>query len=280
MLKVERPTEDGAWEMFESHRMIAWKTGTSFGFRDAWAVGVSKKYTVGVWVGNADGEGRPGLVGVKAAAPVMFDIFNYLNDTNWFDEPYDELTDLHVCRESGYLATDNCETIDTISMPQAGVNSKACPYHKIVHLDNSGQWQVHSDCEPPSKMQHISWFVLPPVEEYYYKFNHPNYKILPSFRKDCLESLPDRDQPMELIYPKKISKLYIPIELDGTLGQAIFKVAHRQPKTVIFWHLDNEYMGSTDTFHEMAFRPDKGTHILTLVDKDGNSLQQSFEVLN
>lgn len=58
---------------------IAWKTGTSYGFRDAWAVGVTPRYAVGVWVGNATGEGKPGLVGAQTAGPVLFDIFNYLH---------------------------------------------------------------------------------------------------------------------------------------------------------------------------------------------------------
>jgi len=65
MQKVERPNAEGNWNNFQSSQQIAWKTGTSIGFRDAWAVGVTPKYAVGVWAGNADGEGRPGLLGVK-----------------------------------------------------------------------------------------------------------------------------------------------------------------------------------------------------------------------
>ena len=66
---------------------IAWKTGTSYGFRDAWAVGVTPRYAVGVWVGNATGEGKPGLVGAQTAGPVLFDIFNYLPSSPWFERP-------------------------------------------------------------------------------------------------------------------------------------------------------------------------------------------------
>ncbi len=260
--------------------MVAWKTGTSFGFRDAWAVGVSPKYTVGVWVGNADGEGRPGLVGVLAAAPILFDVFNYLNPSSWFLPPHDELTETTVCRQSGYLPTEHCGAVDTILIPNAGLNSKSCPYHKTIHLDPPAQWQVHSDCELPANMKHVSYFVLPPVEEFYYKHNHPNYKILPPYRTDCLEKLSERNQQMEMIYPKKISKIYIPIDLDGKQGQTVFKVAHRQTDAVIYWHLDNEYLGATSTFHEMALQPPTGKHTLTLVDKDGNVLLQGFEMLS
>ena len=60
--EVNRP-EEIDWRTIPSMQTIAWKTGTSYGFRDAWAVGVTPKYAVGVWVGNATGEGKPGLVG-------------------------------------------------------------------------------------------------------------------------------------------------------------------------------------------------------------------------
>jgi penicillin-binding protein 1C len=279
MLEVERPTADGAWEIFESRRMIAWKTGTSFGFRDAWAVGVSPKYVVGVWAGNADGEGRPGLVGVQAAAPVLFDIFNNMGQFGWFNKPIDELVETKVCTQSGYLPTDYCEETEMVSIPKVGLNSGSCPYHKTIHLDKTSKFRVHSDCESPSKMQHISWFVLPPVEEFYYKNNHPNYKLLPPYREDCLASLPDREQPMELIYPKRIAQIYVPIDLDGKLSPTVFKVAHRQPETPIYWHLDNEYLGSTTTFHDFALNPAKGKHTLTLVDKDGHRLETEFEII-
>ena len=279
MLEVERPTADGAWEIFESRRMIAWKTGTSFGFRDAWAIGVSPKYVVGVWAGNADGEGRPGLVGVQAAAPVLFDIFNNMGQFCWFNEPTEELIKTKICATSGYLPTDYCDVTEVISIPKSGLNSSSCPYHKIIHLDKTGNFRIHSDCESPSNMQHVSWFVLPPVEEFYYKNNHPNYKLLPPYREDCLASLSDQEQPMELIYPKRIAQIYVPIDLDGKLSPTVFKVAHRQPETPIYWHLDNEYLGSTTTFHEFALNPKKGKHTLTLVDKDGHRLQTEFEII-
>jgi len=76
--EVNRPEGDENWQFFDSSKEIAWKTGTSFGFRDAWAIGSTKDYVVGVWVGNADGEGRPGLVGLSTAAPILFDVFDVL----------------------------------------------------------------------------------------------------------------------------------------------------------------------------------------------------------
>ena len=73
MEEVNRPEGDEAWKFYDSSLKIAWKTGTSFGNRDAWAIGTNSKYVVGIWVGNATGEGRPTLTGVTSAAPILFD---------------------------------------------------------------------------------------------------------------------------------------------------------------------------------------------------------------
>ena len=91
MNEVNRPEEESGWKYFGSAPKIAWKTGTSFGYRDGWAIGTSPRYVAGVWIGNADGEGRPGLTGISVAAPVLFELFGILPESGWFKEPVDEL---------------------------------------------------------------------------------------------------------------------------------------------------------------------------------------------
>lgn len=275
---VERPNSEGNWEVFSSDRKIAWKTGTSFGFRDAWAVGVTPKYAVGVWVGNADGEGRPGLVGVKAAAPILFDIYDFLPNSDWFDKPEDEMTEVLVCRKSGHVALSNCETVDTLRLPKNGTRTKGCPYHQSIQLDKDGH-RVNASCVSPHEMEIKPWFVLPPLEEYYYQSKNPSYSTLPPMREDCEQDWNDKDSPMQMIYPKYAAKIYIPIDYDGKKSKTIFKATHRNNNAVLYWHLDNEYIGETETFHSLELDPPKGKHVLTLVDQDGNQLQQEFEIL-
>lgn len=280
MQEVERPNSAGEWELFRTGRRIAWKTGTSFGFRDAWAAGVTSRYAVGVWVGNADGEGRPGLIGVEMAAPVLFEIFGQLPaGESWFDPPYDDMVQAPVCRQSGFRAGEYCEA-DTVWIPRSGLKSRVCAYHQLLHLDAAGQWQVSSDCESPTIMTHRPWFVLPPVEEFYFKNKNPAYQSPPPFRPDCAGSaVAQRQNPMQLIYPKQAARIYVPVDLDGKLGSTVFKIAHRTPDKEIFWHLDGNYLGSTKTFHEMALQPPVGQHVLTLVDQDGFRLEQAFEII-
>jgi penicillin-binding protein 1C len=277
MVEVSRPDEDASWKQYTSATKVAWKTGTSFGYRDGWSVGVTPQYVVAVWVGNADGEGRPGLVGVQTAAPIMFDIFSLLKPGKWFTPPYDEMEKVPVCKQSGCRATDICEPVSTMFIPKTGLRSEPCKYHRLVHLDATGKYRVNSNCEDVEKMQHKSWFVLPPAMELYYKSKNSSYAQLPPFREDCEIT---GANAMEIIYPKQFSKIYVPVELDGTVGSTVFKVAHRSATTTVYWHLDNEYIGSTQGNHQLGLRPEEGVHLLTLVDESGETLVQKFEIVS
>jgi len=282
MLDVDRPDAEGQWQYFSSSRKIAWKTGTSFGFRDGWAIGLTPDHVVGVWVGNADGEGRPKLTGINTAAPVLFDIFDLLPDSGkWFEPPYDNMIEIGICHQSGFIASDICINVDTVWIPVTGIRFEKCPYHKLIHLDKTENYRVHSDCEEPSEMIHKPWFILPPTMEWYYKSKNAGYKTLPPFREDCKQgSIDSKTRSMAIIYPADLTKIYVPVELDGTLGNAIFEAAHRKPNTTIFWHVDDKFIGKTIKFHHIAISSPKGKHILTLIDADGEKITREFEIID
>jgi penicillin-binding protein 1C len=276
--ELYRPGEESGWKYFNSSKKIAWKTGTSFGFRDGWAIGVTPEYVVGVWVGNADGEGRPGLTGTEAAAPVMFDIFSALPATSWFSKPAMEMQKIVTCKKSGLRASLNCIDHDTIFVSKQSLETPLCPYHKMIHLTKDEKFQVNSACMNVNTMKHLTWFVLPPVQEYYYKTKNLSYKSLPPFRKDCQISSPLTT--MDLIYPKHNARIFIPRGLDGKPGNTVFELAHRNGEATVFWHLDGVYIGSTKSIHHMAMHPAQGKHVLMLIDEYGESLERHFDVIS
>lgn len=278
MEEVMRPGEEGLWEQFSSSQRIAWKTGTSFGFRDAWAIGLTPQYVVCVWVGNADGEGRPGLTGIDVAAPVMFDLFKQLPAGPWFPTPKNKLIKILVCKQSGYKAGEFCEEkIEQLSSPN-GERTGICAYHKLVHLDSSLKYQVTDDCVSVSNMIHKGWFVLPPTMEYYYKIKNSSYKLLPPFMNGCEES--GTNSLMEMIYPKNNTSVYIPKEFDGQRGKIVLTATHKDSNAKIYWHIDETYIGTTVNFHQLAISPSAGKHTLTVVDNRGNRLVQIFTILD
>ena len=275
--EVNRPESDDNWEFFDNSKHIAWKTGTSFGFRDAWAIGTTKDYVVGVWVGNADGEGRPGLVGVQTAAPIVFDIFNVLPNSDWFSKPFDDMQEVNICKQSGYRASPNCIDIQNEFIQLSGLKTKPCPYHILVHLNQNETYQINSSCEDLKTIKHKSWFVLPPVMAYYYKDKNPFYKALPKFRADCLS---DEGITIDFIYPNENNSVFLPKDFNGETNDLILKIAHSKPQNTVYWYIDETYIGSTKEIHEMAVKPNQGKHIITVVDELGNEAKRVFEVSN
>lgn len=278
MQELYRPAEDASWKLYSSSRKIAWKTGTSFGYRDGWAIGLTPEHVVAVWVGNADGEGRPGLTGIKAAAPIMFDIFDLLPESDWFMEPSREMTLTAVDRQSGYLASPYSVEVDTLLIPKTGLRTLASPFHQRVHLDAQQQYRVNADCESQRDLVAKNWFVLPPKQAFYYKKVHPTYRELPPLRSDCYN--PGEGKAlMDILYPEVNASLYLPRELNGDTGALVFEVAHRNPRSQLHWHLDDHYLGTTSGNHLLSLQPKQGAHVLTVTDGEGNVLKRNFKVL-
>jgi len=277
LLEVNRPGLEGYWRNFGSSRKVAWKTGTSYGHRDAWAIGSDGKHTVGVWAGNATGEGRPEIVGVFAAAPLMFKVFNRLEEGDWFEKPELYLKEIDACKDDGYLPYAGCETEKQLA-PFSSEFGEVTPNHIIVHLDSDG-WRVNGKCESVSSMLHKTWFVLPPGQEFFYRKHYSNYMPLPPYRKDCEQYAQSSGKVIEFLYPNSGNEIYIPVDLAEKRGRVIFKVTHRKQNEVVFWHLDGDYIGKTKFFHEMALYIKPGTHKITVVDSEGNYTERKFEIL-
>jgi len=282
MQEVMRPGEEGLWQQFSSSQKIAWKTGTSFGFRDGWAIGLTPKNVVAVWVGNTDGEGRPGLIGVHTAAPILFDIFRQLPNINkWFEKPAYNFMYVPVCRQSGFRANSDCPDTDTLFMPPNAIKVSQCPYHKLIHLEATGNFRVTENCVAPSNMLHKSWFVLSPAMEYYYRQRNIDYVSLPPFKAGCdpMGSGNQTGRQIEIMYPQADAKIYVPLEINGERGRTVFTAAHRRAGAKIFWSLDDTFIGTTQHFHQLGLNPSPGIHIITLVDENGTGISRQFEVL-
>jgi penicillin-binding protein 1C len=276
--EVYRPGEGSGWKYFSSAKKIAWKTGTSFGFRDGWAVGVNPKYAVGVWVGNADGEGRPGLTGTETAAPILFDVFSSLPGNEWFRQPVSEMVQVATCTQSGHRATERCSATDTIWIARPGLETKPCPYHKKIFLTADKKQRVNTSCETVANMVTENWFVLPAVQEYYFKKKNFSYQSLPPLRAGCEN--PNTVAGLDIIYPKGDSKIFIPRELDGSLGHALFEATHRNANAILYWHLDNTYLGFTIKNHRLPVTPSHGKHTLLILDENGESVSRTFDVVS
>jgi penicillin-binding protein 1C len=277
-----RPGEESPWQEYANAMRIAWKTGTSFGFRDAWSIGVTPEWTVGVWIGNSSGEGRAELRAAVTAAPVMFELFSSLyaggGRNTWFNQPAANLRHAEVCAASGFLAGVNCADTKIVELPLNAPAAKACPFCRTIVLNETMDRRITLETGSPVATVTRKWFVLPPAEEWYYRKWNLDYKPLPQDEKS--HNATAAEAKLALFNPEPGSRVYVPRELDGGEGKIVFSAAHREDDSIIYWHLDENYLGATQYFHEMEARPPPGPHTLTLVDLSGNTLIRHFTVLD
>ena len=274
--EVGRPEDESHWKSFASALPLAWKTGTSYGLRDGWAGGVAPLHTIAVWVGNASGEGQAGLTGAGMAAPLLFDIAHRLGTRQGFATPWQDLREITVCKDDGYLPSRGCET-GTALIPLDAHFETVSPFHQTVQLDASERWRVDSRCEPVSAMVQKTFFVLPPVMEAYRRPQDARYRPLPRWRSDCVPGAASR--PFDLLVPQAGVDVFIPTELGGRRSKLVLQAVHRDASVPLHWHLDGSYLASSQAPHQLALDLAPGEYTLVLVDGDGQRLERRFEVL-
>ncbi len=264
MRNVNRPDQLD-WSRASSVQNIAWKTGTSYGSRDAWAIGITPRYVVGVWAGNADGRGVADLTGARTAGPVMFDIFNLLPASKWFTQPGG--TPLKVCVRSGQLAGRHCAETRLEVAPRNALKSPRCSYCSEIPVSLDGLRRV-VDASEPAIMK--SFFQLPPVHKHYYKQTHADYLEPPA---DPL----DNPANLRIIYPADGAVIALPRRPDGTQAELTCKAAHSSPGARLFWHLDDLFIASTTDIHQISITPAPGLHTLTVYDQNATRQTLRFQ---
>jgi len=275
---LNRPDEEGDWHRMNSRAPIAWKTGTSYGHRDAWAVGVHPDITIGVWVGNADGEGREGIIGTKTAGRLLFAVAGRADlSTRWFDEPLTEMAYLRKCHHSGMLASASCPQVDTILWPAITEHADVCMYHEVHIVSRDENWRYDGECADVEGTELQAYFDLPASAAYYYKRCHPDWSPLPPVHPICRQSSPS-DQ-MDIVYPNPDEYVYLPKDLNEDQQSLVVRVAHVRQDATLFWYIDDTFMGETRDFHSYAFLPDAGHHVITVVDDAGYQLSRKVTVM-
>jgi len=262
MREVNRPDQLD-YSRVSTIQNVAWKTGTSYGARDGWAIGVTPGYVVGVWVGNADGSGVADLTGARTAGPVMFDIFNLLPQSGWFLMPNG--IKKRVCRKSGHIAGKYCTETEFQTVPENAGKSQVCPYCHEIPVSLDGLRRV-ADCSEPMEMK--AYFILPPLQKHFFKQQHADY-LEPPVDNNTADKI-------KFIYPTDGSVILLP-ETDGERNALICKATHINPSSTIFWHFDNNFVDATRDLHQIQLFPQPGVHRLTIIDDFGS--EESIEII-
>ena len=269
--EVRRPDLPACWE-FTSLPRVAWKTGTSYGHRDAWSVGYNPRYTIGVWCGNFNGDGKPGLVGAEVAAPLLFDLFNYMNrqgSAGWFVKPRG-VGVRKVCALSGQLPGVSCTSQVSEYYLTDRSSDEECKLHQVVKLDAKTGYRL-----PP----HYLSGTRQTVDHYYLHWparvaswlssNGQPVNELPALIPDWqgviagqppLIHSPASDYQYQL--REGITSDYQKISLEAAASNEVRK---------LYWFVDGKLFGTAKPGERLFYPPLPGVHQVVCQDDQGRS---------
>jgi len=274
--ELKRPGSEYYWDLYQNQWPLSWKTGTSYGQKDAWAVGVSPEWTIGVWVGNFDGQGNVNLSGAGSAGPVLFDLFNSLPKNAgmaWFREPAGELESIELCMDSGFRAGPDCEARRISQAPKWMKPLRLCPFHHSFRISSNGRFRVCSKCWTEGEYKTVKKIVYPADVIQYLRERGQDIWSLPPHNPAC-PALAARS--VQILYPQEDARLWIPVDFDGTLQLVTLRAAHPEPGRTLYWYLDDQYIGTTEDRHVKPVALTRGRHRVTVVDDLGDRTSVSF----
>jgi penicillin-binding protein 1C len=247
---------------------IAWKTGTSYGRRDAWSVGYNKRYTIGVWVGNFDGTGAAELTGAEGATPLLFEIFNsleYNSENVWFERPPSVDFRL-VCSESGLPPNDNCENqVIDYFIPTISTNRK-CEHTKTVFISADEKYSFCTSCLPENGYKRNEYPNLPPELISFYESEHVGYVKIPPHNPTCTRIFTER---MPIISSPVAGKTYL-LE-HGEDQKLMLSASVDNEVKVVYWYINDRFFQATDAGTNVFIAPPQGEVKISCADDKGRS---------
>jgi penicillin-binding protein 1C len=281
---VERPEQEGFWREFVAQQPIAWKTGTSFGLRDGWAIGSNARFTVGVWTGNANGRPAAVLTGAGTAGPLLFDAFALLPALAWPDTPWSALKDVNVCQTDGWPQRHQC-TIAQTWLPRDSQVPVSMSYQAPLYLTLDGRYQLPPGCLPGQPRQHRAQLQLPLAMRWYAERADSGMTLPPPIPlHPACPSMQPRSETISLLYPSEGATLRLPMTATGERGAMVATALHQDASVTLDWYLNGQWLASTQAPHQVALSPMPGRHTLLIsaqprhaVEKSGQDTRHDIE---
>jgi penicillin-binding protein 1C len=256
---------------------IHWKTGTSFGFRDAWAVGSGPAYTAVVWTGNVDDKPSAELIGSEAAGPLLFDVLEGLagRAPAVVPAPPDDLADVEICAYSGHIAGEACPSRIKARAPVHAVPTAPCPYHQAYDVEQASGRAVLPACRKPGRTyDRRSFVVLPSSVAAWLTGRHRAVPEAPVFDDDCGAELtsappvmmtPGEGQVVTLIPGVPASRQLVPLSATTRAAR-------------LSWFVDGALVGSASSDERVYWTPVVGKHDIVVRDDAGRRAHRVLAV--
>ncbi|GAA4300922.1 penicillin-binding protein 1C [Nibribacter koreensis] len=248
---------------------IAWKTGTSYGRKDAWSIGYNKNYTIGVWVGNFSGEGVPELNGTDTATPLLFSLFNtidYNSSESWYQAPA-EVAYRSVCPQSGLPVNTFCQDLilDTFIPGTSSINK--CAHLKKVTVSEDGKFAYCTSCQPNIGYKQ-AWYpnLAPELLSFYAEQNLP-FKKLPPHNPVC----------------NRVFQEFAPVITSPTANMEFLLEREEQQKLMlhcntinevkkVYWYVNDKFLQAAGASDRVFFEPTQaGKFKISCTDDQGRN---------
>jgi penicillin-binding protein 1C len=255
---------------------IHWKTGTSFGFRDAWAVGSGPDYTAVVWTGNVDLKPSADLIGSEAAGPLLFDVLEGVAARHpSAPARTDDLIEVEVCALSGHLAGPGCEHTTRVRALRHAVPIAPCPYHQALDVDLATGRAVTPACRRTDRAYARRGFVMFPSNvTAWLRTRNREVPPAPTFDQGCLSAPSDSPPIIQTPADGMIVSLMagVPAERQVVALAATTRAAR------LSWFVDGALVMTAPASDRVFWSPTIGRHEVLVSDDGGHRARRSFEV--
>ncbi|MDZ4745584.1 MAG: penicillin-binding protein 1C [bacterium] len=245
---------------------VAWKTGTSYGRRDAWSIGYNGNYTIGVWVGNFNGVGAQHLSGSEAATPLLFDVFNAIDRSGervWHQRPK-EIDFRLVCSVTGSVPSDSC-TDQIIDDFLPGIsNSTPCNHVQEMFVSADSKTSYCVACLPDRGYKRATFLNLPAPVLALYRNEHLTVKTPPPHSQRCTRI--ESDGQIAITAPTA-NKEYI-LEQNGE-SRLQLRCQASADATSVYWYVNDIFLTAAPPDGAVFFEPEGGNTDITVMDDRG-----------
>ncbi len=258
---------------------VAWKTGTSWGFHDAWTIGVAGNDVLAVWVGNFDGKPNPAFIGIKTAAPLFFQTLDSLRHQHLLS-PYSAvealppraISKVKVCTASGDLPNQYCKNLSETWFIPGKSPIKISNLHRPVYIDNATGLAV---CNAGANIhEEIVEFWSSDMLRLFREAGMPR-RVPPALPADCNNALQTSADNPQITSPVKGVTYTIRLSQPASIALR----ANRDGQGAIYWFADNGYINKSETGNSVAWAPQKsGRYVLRAVDEAGRADSREVNV--
>ena len=273
--KIDRPDLPLNWTATESLPRIAWKTGTSYGRRDAWSIGYNKTYTIGVWVGNFSGKGSPDLSGATIATPLLFRLFNAIDKeshTDWFTPP-DGMEQRKVCAETGLVPNDYCEQIVLDYFIPLTSSTQVCNNRQEIMISPDEKISFCNDCAPDDGYKQKWYTVLPPEVQAFNIQAGPSNTPVPPHNPACTTVWPDKGPIIKS--PQHRAEYLISKQHPEPL---LLECQPANDVAMVHWYINNKHYKTAPARDRVFFMPNEGQVKISCTDDKGRNRDVMIDV--